>query len=92
MMARAGDVVFIDEFHYLKNASRIFKAIYDKGTKVKIFASGSSSLEIHKHLKESLVGRKLVYRIYPCSLDEIGQAIKDNTFDYYSLVDIVSRI
>ena len=24
-------VVFIDEFHYLKNASKIFKAIYDYG-------------------------------------------------------------
>ncbi|MBI5699319.1 ATP-binding protein [Candidatus Saganbacteria bacterium] len=83
LLAEAGDVVFIDEFHYLKNASRIFKALYDKGAKVKIFASGSSSLEIHKHLKESLVGRKMVFQIPPCSLAEIGQAAKGEAFNYY---------
>lgn len=67
------DVVLIDEFHYLKNASKIFKAIFDSRKKVKIFASGSSSIEIHKHLKESLAGRRLVTRISPLSLDEFNQ-------------------
>lgn len=67
------DVVFIDEFHYLKNASKIFKAIFDSRKKVKIFASGSSSIEIHKHLKESLAGRRLVTRISPLSLAEFGR-------------------
>ena len=61
----AGQVVFIDEFQYLKNASKIFKAIFDAGAKVKIFCSGSSSLEIHKHLKESLAGRRFLFRIFP---------------------------
>ena len=79
----AGDVVFIDEFHYLKNSSRLFKAIYDKGHKIKIFASGSSAMEIHTHLKESLAGRKNIYGIYPCCLAEIGQVIQDNPFAYY---------
>jgi predicted AAA+ superfamily ATPase len=67
------DVIFIDEFHYLKNASKIFKAIFDSRKKVKIFASGSSSIEIHKHLKESLAGRRLVTQIAPLSLDEFNQ-------------------
>lgn len=67
------DVVFVDEFHYLKNASKIFKAIFDSRKKVKIFASGSSSIEVHKHLKESLAGRRLVTRISPLSLDEFNQ-------------------
>ena len=40
-LCASGDIVFIDEFHYLKNASKIFKAIFDQGTPVKIFASGS---------------------------------------------------
>lgn len=83
LISGAGDVVFIDEFHYLKNASRIFKAIYDAGKKVKIYASGSSSIEMHKHLKESLVGRKFVYKIFPCSVAEIMQAVSENTFAYY---------
>lgn len=65
------DVVFIDEFHYLKNASHIFKAVHDSGKPVKIFASGSSSVEVHKHLKESLAGRKRAHRIFPCTLSEM---------------------
>lgn len=83
LLVNAGDVVFIDEFHYLKNAFHVFKAIYDSGKKIKIFASGSSSLEIHKHLKESLAGRKLIYKIYPCSFLEISQVVKRGGWDYY---------
>lgn len=78
-----GNVVFIDEFHYLKNASHLFKAIYDRGHKIKIFASGSSAMEIHTHLKESLAGRKQVYTVYPCSLEETSQVISEHTFEYY---------
>ncbi|MBI4746340.1 MAG: ATP-binding protein [Deltaproteobacteria bacterium] len=59
------DVLFLDEFHYLKNATRIFKVLYDSGMKVKIFASGSSSMEIHKHLKESLAGRFRLSLVHP---------------------------
>lgn len=85
ILEQAGDIVFIDEFHYIKNASKIFKALYDKYSKVKIYASGSSALEIHTHLKESLAGRKFVYPIHPCSLDEIHQAVTDNPFGYCCL-------
>jgi predicted AAA+ superfamily ATPase len=83
LLISAGQVVFLDEFHYLKNASKIFKAIYDRKKSIKIFASGSSSWEIHKHLKESLAGRKLLYRVYPCAYDEIKQVVVDGSFDYY---------
>jgi predicted AAA+ superfamily ATPase len=83
LLTNSGDVVFIDEFHYLKNISHILKAIYDGQKKVKIYASGSSSLEIHKHLKESLAGRKIIHRIFPCSLNEMSQVIKKNDFVYY---------
>jgi uncharacterized protein len=63
------NLVFIDEFHYFSNISSVFKASYDL-EKRKIFASGSSSMEIHKHLKESLAGRKNEFRIYPFSFRE----------------------
>lgn len=68
---QAGEVVFIDEFQYLKNASKIFKAIYDSHAKTKLFCSGSSSLAIHKHLKESLAGRRFLFRIFPLQYAEI---------------------
>ena len=67
------DVLFIDEFHYLQNASQMFKAIYDSDYSIKIFASGSSSIEMHKHLKESLAGRRLLTKIYPLTFDELQQ-------------------
>jgi len=66
----------IDEFHYLKNATKMFKLIYDVYPNIKILATGSSSIEIQKHLKESLAGRKKVYNVYPLSFEEYLQAIK----------------
>lgn len=68
---QAGGLILIDEFQYLENASKIFKAIFDKKTKTKLICSGSSSLEIHKHLKESLAGRRFLFRIFPLQYAEI---------------------
>jgi predicted AAA+ superfamily ATPase len=82
LIGQAGDVVFIDEFQYLKNASRIFKAIYDSKLKIKIICSGSSSIEIHKHLKESLAGRRFLYKIYPMSYSEIKSSIPCSLEEY----------
>lgn len=73
-LAGGVDVVFIDEFYYLEDAGRLFKAIYDRGRKrgrtVKIVASGSSSVEIHGHLRESLAGRSITYKVFPLTYDE----------------------
>ncbi|KAF0124454.1 MAG: hypothetical protein FD154_2374 [Elusimicrobia bacterium] len=69
-LTASGEAVFIDEFHYIKNASRIFKAVYDSSHAVKIYASGSSAMEIHKHLKESLAGRRWLTRLQPLSYAE----------------------
>jgi predicted AAA+ superfamily ATPase len=69
----SGDVVFIDEMHLLKNISHVFKAIHDSKHKVKIFASGSSALEMHKHLKESMAGRVSMNRIFPLTIEELRQ-------------------
>jgi predicted AAA+ superfamily ATPase len=76
------DVIFIDEFHYLKNATRIMKVLYDSESRMKIFASGSSSMEIHKHLKESLAGRFRLTIIYPLYFKEEIQ-IKGYSFNEY---------
>lgn len=71
----AGSYIFIDEFHYVENISKIFKIVYDQDSwdeklDTKIYASGSSALEMHKHLKESLVGRYKRYWIRPLSYSE----------------------
>lgn len=62
--------LIIDEFQYIKNATKLFKIVYDLYPRAKILASGSSSIEIQKHLKESLAGRKKVYNLYPLSFEE----------------------
>lgn len=69
----SGDIVFVDEMHLVKNISHIFKAVFDSKHNVKIFASGSSALAMHKHIKESMAGRTIVTRIYPLCLSELKQ-------------------
>lgn len=83
IISSAGEIVFIDEFQYVRNISKIFKAIFDSKKKIKIVCSGSSSLEIHKHLKESLAGRRFLYRIYPLEYAEIRNSCPDFTFENY---------
>lgn len=63
-------IIFIDEFHYLPNATKLFKSIFDGYKRVKVYASGSSAIELHKHLKESLAGRRRLYRLFPLSFSE----------------------
>ncbi len=63
-------MVVIDEFHYYENITSVFKAFYDLHPGIKFFASGSSSLEIHRHLRESLAGRMKKTILYPLSFEE----------------------
>jgi len=70
-------IIFLDEFQYIENASRLFKALYDLDKGIKIFASSSSSLEIHKHMLESLAGRRLITHVHPLCLQEMNVPIED---------------
>ncbi len=88
------DYLFIDEFQYFENASKFFKAIYDdRKNKIKIIASGSSSLEMHKHLKESLAGRKEKIIIYPLQFNEAEQnKVSFNSYlNYGGLPGVIKR-
>lgn len=83
MLENAADLIFIDEFHYIKNASHIFKAIHDTNPSIKIYASGSSAIEMHKHIEESLVGRFKEYKIKPLSYEEfLSNSINLKIEDY----------
>ena len=63
-------MLFLDEFHTIKGIDRILKNVYDNHPNIKVFATGSSSLEIVSYLKESLAGRKSIYYLYPLSFEE----------------------
>jgi predicted AAA+ superfamily ATPase len=63
-------VLLLDEFHRIRNALLLFKQLRDAYPEIKVYASGSSSIEIHSHLKQSAVGRVRRTRIFPLSFPE----------------------
>lgn len=63
--------VFLDEIQYLSDFSRTVKLFTDHYSKeFKLVMSGSSALMIKHQFRESLVGRKLVYVLYPLDFAE----------------------
>lgn len=63
-------VLLLDEFHRIPDALGLFKQLQDSVPQIKVYASGSSSIEIHSHLKQSAVGRVRRTRIFPLSFPE----------------------
>ncbi len=63
--------VFIDEIQYVDDFSKTVKLMVDHySEEFKLVMTGSSSALIKYHFRESLVGRKFVYELYPLSFDE----------------------
>jgi predicted AAA+ superfamily ATPase len=63
--------IFIDEIQYAPDFSSLIKYIVDHySDRYKLILSGSSSLQIRNKFKESLVGRKIVFELYPLNFTE----------------------
>jgi len=62
--------VFIDEIQRKENASLFLKGLYDMGLPYKFIVTGSGSPELKSKIKESLVGRKIVFELLPVSFKE----------------------
>ncbi|MGE5343612.1 MAG: ATP-binding protein [Candidatus Omnitrophota bacterium] len=62
--------VLIDEIQYLSNPSSLLKLAHDHYPYLKLIVSGSSSFEIKKKFKDSLVGRTVDFEIYPLDFEE----------------------
>jgi len=61
----------LDEIQYLDNPSNFLKHLYDKyAGKVKIIATGSSSLELKAKFQDSLAGRKILFSVNPLNFEE----------------------
>lgn len=60
----------IDEIQYMDNPTKFLKIIHDHYPNIKLLVSGSSTFEIKKKFKESLVGRTVNFELYPLSFDE----------------------
>ena len=72
--------IFIDEIQYLKNPSSFLKLIADHNKNIKLIVSGSSSFDIKKKFKDSLVGRTVDFEIFNLSFKEF-LLFKDCFFD-----------
>jgi predicted AAA+ superfamily ATPase len=64
-------LVFFDEAQRVKNIGLILKIIIDRMKNVKIFVSGSSSLDLPDSINEPLTGRKWEFKLFPLSWNEL---------------------
>ncbi|MBI5332437.1 MAG: ATP-binding protein [Candidatus Aenigmarchaeota archaeon] len=62
--------IFLDEIQKLENWQNQIKYYYDNYDNVKFFISGSASLFIKKHIRESLAGRIYEFILNPLSFTE----------------------
>jgi hypothetical protein len=87
--------VCIDEIQYLQDPTHFLKYIFDEFPNLKLFVTGSSSLEIRRKFKDSLAGRKLVFELAPLDFSEFllfkGEQKLAELVDQFSLRQIVMR-
>lgn len=65
------DYVFIDEAQLFPDIGRCLKVIHDHYPDVKLFATGSSALELGRRTGEPLTGRQHRFRLYPLAYSEL---------------------
>ena len=64
---------FFDEIHQLPEWDKKLKTFYDRAYPIKYLISGSSSLHLQKHNRESLLGRISEFTLWPFSFREFLQ-------------------
>jgi predicted AAA+ superfamily ATPase len=63
--------LFIDEIQYLDHPSSLIKLLCDHhAQRIKLIVSGSSTFDIKKKFKDSLVGRIFIFPVYPLDFEE----------------------
>ncbi len=75
--------VLIDEFQFIPQISTMLKLLTDQHESLKIFCSGSSSLNIFSTLEESLAGRIRIIDVFPLNFAEFIQFYDDQLFQIY---------
>lgn len=74
--------LFIDEFQYAKEGGKILKYIFDKH-KIKIILSGSSAVDLTIRATKYLVGRIIVFNLYPFDFEEFLRAKDESNLKIY---------
>jgi len=62
--------LLIDEIQYMDDPTKFLKIMRDHYPTIKLIVSGSSTFEIKKKFKESLVGRTINFELHPLSFEE----------------------
>ena len=62
--------LLIDEIQYMEDPTKFLKIMHDHYSNIKLLVSGSSTFEIKKKFKETLVGRTVNFELYPLSFEE----------------------
>lgn len=84
-----GEFIAFDEIHKYSNWSMELKSIYDTFPKLKIIASGSSALEIHKG-SHDISRRAIIYRIAGLSFREFLELTFSIKLPFFSLDEILN--
>ena len=67
--------VYIDEAQRIPDIGLTLKLITDRFKAVQLLVSGSSALEINLTTQEPLTGRKIEYRLFPLSWEELESSL-----------------
>lgn len=68
-------IIFIDEAQKVETIGQTIKLLVDSyKNKKQIIATGSSSINLLDKTQEPLTGRKIIFKLYPLSLDELYPA------------------
>jgi uncharacterized protein len=72
-----GGAVFLEEAQWLEEAGLFLKGLVDRRPGWSIFVTGSSSFHLLAKTRESLAGRATRHRLWPLSLEEVGEPAPD---------------
>lgn len=80
----------IDEFQYAKKGGKNLKFLFDFYPQTKIFISGSSSIDLTVKILKYLVGRVLVFKLFPFDFEEFLSARDNNLLTLSTSTNIAS--
>jgi predicted AAA+ superfamily ATPase len=81
-------VLFIDEGQKVTNIGQTLKLLVDHyKTQLQILVTGSSSIDLHHELSESLTGRKISYTLLPIALEELFK--NKNPLDFQKNMELL---
>jgi uncharacterized protein len=67
------DLIVLDEAQRIKNIGMVLKILHDEFPHLQVIATGSSSFELSGQINEPLTGRKIIYQLFPFTMEELAQ-------------------